>query len=162
MNLRKQLQPIVDRAADFGISPIVMERAIVPSLVRLAKFLKQSQYCVWENQERRLVATVLGNRIKPDITKKVILAFPSAAIAASHPDFDPQTMVLVDADVTHLIFQTLAIPEGELDSLIFFNKKGNGLEVREITCQEIRELIQDKLKKLPIPPEEPHPDTRLV
>ncbi|MEB3309519.1 MAG: hypothetical protein VKJ02_04750 [Snowella sp.] len=160
MTLKQQLQKIIDEGVAAGLSPIVMERAIVPSLIRVVKFLKHSHYYVWQGQEKEFVVTVLEHRFKTNVYRKVIFAFPTAAIAESHPDFDPQTMSLMSVEVAPLIFQILTIPEEELDSLIFFNKKGNTVEVKEVDCKDVKTLIQDKVKKLPIPPK--RPNTRLV
>ena len=127
MNLKEQLQEITNNASKFNLSPIVIERAIVPVLVKFAKPL-QNVYYAWQNksdneeEQGELIITVLENRANPKLTKKVIYAFPSIAIAGKFLAVDPRTTDIVEIPVAHLLFHHLGTPPEELESVILVKK----------------------------------------
>ena len=47
MNLKEQLQESINNSSKFNLSPIVIEKAIAPVLVKIAKALKNVYY-VWK------------------------------------------------------------------------------------------------------------------
>jgi len=127
MNLKEQLQEIANSSSQFNISPIVVEKAIAPVLVKFAKPL-HNVYYVWQNksnneeEQGELVITVLENRVNPKLTKKVIYAFPTIAIAVNFLKVDSRTTDIVEVPVTHLFFYTLGTPPEKLESIIFVKK----------------------------------------
>jgi hypothetical protein len=167
MNLKEQLQEITNGSSEFNISPIVIERAIVPVLVKFAKPL-QNVYYAWQNksdneeEQGELIITVLENRANPKLTKKVIYAFPSIAIAGKFLAVDPHTTDIVEIPVAHLLFHTLATPAEQLDSIIFVKKTGNNLQFQEVNCDEIKKSVQEKVTKLKPLLESFDRNTRLV
>lgn len=165
MNLKEQIQEITNNASKFNISPIVVEKAIAPVLVKFAKPL-QNAYYIWQNksdrEEGELVITILENRRNPKLTKKVIYAFPSIAIAINFLKVDSRTTDIVEIPVTHLFFYTLGTPPEKLNSIIFVRKTGNNLQFQEIKCDEITKAVQEKIKKLKPLLESFDPNTRLV
>ena len=166
MNLKEQLQEISNNSSQFNISPIVVERAIVPVLVKFAKPL-QNIYYVWQNksdseEQGELVVTILENRLNPKLTKKVIYAFPTIAIAVNFLKVDSRTTDIVEVPVTHLFFYTLGTPPEKLESIIFVKKTGNNLQFQEVKCDEINKSVQEKIKKLKPLLETFDPNTRLV
>ena len=166
MNLKKQLQEIIDSSLNFNLSPIVIEKAVIPTLVKFAKPL-QNIYYVWQNksdseEQGELVVTILENRLHPKLTKKVIYAFASIAIAGNFLAVDPRTTDIVEIPVTHLFFHILGIPPEQLDSIIFVKKIGNNLQFQEVKCDEINKSVEEKVKKLKPLLENLDPNTRLV
>ena len=165
MNLKKQLQELIDNGLKFDISPVIFENAIIPALVKLAKPFKNSHFYVWENSDDQFVVTVLENRANPKLRKRVIYAFSSFAIAENFAenflDYDPQTMEIVEIPVTHLFFHTVGIKAEALDSLIFVKQQGNNLQFQELECKDIKRSIQEKFQKAKSLLE-PSPNTRLV
>ena len=167
MNLKEQLQDIINNSSKFNLSPIVIEKAIAPVLVKIAKPLKNVYY-VWQNksnneeEQEELIITVLENRVNPKLTKKVIYALPDVAIARNFLAVDPRKIDIVEIAVTHLLFYTLATPAEQLDSIIFVKKTGNNLQFQEVKCEEIKKNIQEKVKKLKPLLETFDPNTRLV
>jgi len=165
MNLKDQLQEITNNASKFNISPIVVEKAIAPVLVKFAKPL-QNTYYIWQNksdsEEGQLVITILENRRNPKLTKKVIYAFPSIAIAVNFLKVDSRITDIVEIPVTHLFFYTLATPPEALESIIFVKKTGNNLQFQEVQCDHLTNAIQEKIKKLKPLLEKFDANTRLV
>lgn len=165
MNLKEQLQDIINHSSKFDLSPIVIEKAIAPVLVKFAKPL-QNIYYIWQNksdsEEGELVITILENRVNPKLTKKVIYAFPSIAIAVNFLKVDSRTTDIVEIPVTHLFFYTLGIPSEELESIIFVRKTGNNLQFQEVKCDQINKAVQEKITKLKPLLENFIPNTRLV
>jgi len=167
MNLKDQLQEITNNSSQFNISPIVVERAIVPVLVKFAKPL-QNVYYAWQNksdneeEQGELIITVLENRANPKLTKKVIYAFATIAIAGNFLAVDPHTVDIVEIPVTHLLFHILGTPPEKLESIIFVKKTGNNLQFQEVKCDEINKAVQEKIKKLKPLLESFDPNTRLV
>jgi hypothetical protein len=165
MNLKEQIQEITNNASKFNISPIVVEKAIAPVLVKFAKPL-QNAYYIWQNksdrEEGELVITILENRHNPKLTKKVIYAFPSIAIAINFLQVDSRTMDIVEVPVTHLFFYTLGTPPEKLESIIFVKKTGNNLQFQEVNCGEINKAVEEKVTKLKPLLESFDPNIRLV
>jgi hypothetical protein len=167
MNLKEQLQEITNGSSEFNISPIIFERAIIPVLVKFAKPL-QNVYYAWQNksdneeEQGELIITVLENRANPKLTKKVIYAFSSIAIAGNFLAVDPRTTDIVEIPVTHLLFHLLGTPPEALESVIFVKKIGNNLHFQEVKCDEIKKTVQEKVKKLKPLLETFDPNTRLV
>ncbi len=167
MNLKEQLQGIIDSSSKFNISPILIEKAVSPVFVKFAKPL-QNVYYAWQNksdneqEQGELIITVLENRANPKLTKKVIYAFPSIAIAGKFLAVDPRTTDIVEIPVAHLLFHLLGTPPEELESVIFVKKIGNNLQFQEVKCDEIKKSVQEKIKKLKPLLETFDPNTRLV
>jgi len=165
MNLKEQIQEITNNSSKFNISPIVVEKAIAPVLVKFAKPL-QNAYYIWQNksdseEQGELVITILENRRNPKLTKKVIYAFPSIAIAGKFLAVDPRTTDIVEIPVAHLLFHLLGTPPKELESVIFVKKIGNNLQFQEVKCDEIKKSVQEKVKKLKPLLDRFDPNTRL-
>lgn len=155
MNLKKQLQELLDDALKFEISPLVIEKAIIPGLVKLAKPLKHSSYYVWQNHDNQLISTILKNRTNPNLEKKVIYAFPNIAIAQNHAVIierlaavGPETNVITEVAVTHLIFEVFGLTSDVLDSIIFVHEQGNNYQFQELKHQTIQQVLFEKIEKL--------------
>ena len=166
MNLKEQLQEIINNCSKFNISPIVFEKAVAPVLAKFAKPLKNIYY-VWQSksnseEKEKLLITVLENRANPKLTKKVIYAFPSIAIAVNFLQVDSRTTDIVEVPVTHLFFYTLGTPPEKLESIIFVKKIGNNLQFQEVNCGEINKAVEEKVTKLKPLIDSFDPNTRLV
>ena len=167
MNLKEQLQGIIDSSSKFNISPILIEKAVSPVFVKFAKPL-QNVYYAWQNksdneeEQGELIITVLENRANPKLTKKVIYAFSTIAIAGKFLAVDPLTTDIVEIPVAHLLFHLLGTLPEALESVIFVKKIGNNLHFQEVKCDEIKKTVQEKVKKLKPLLETFDPNTRLV
>jgi hypothetical protein len=166
MNLKDQLQEIANSSSEFNISPIVVEKAIAPVFVKFAKPL-HNVYYVWQSksndqEKEKLLITILENRVNPKLTKKVIYAFPTIAIAVNFLKVDSRTTDIVEVPVTHLFFYTLGTPPEKLESIIFVKKIGNNLQFQEVKCNEINKAVEEKVTKLKPLLESFDRNTRLV
>ncbi len=61
MNLENQLKILIDEAPQYGISPVVIQKAIAPVLQLFAEQLQHSEYYILQNLEENWVLTTIAN-----------------------------------------------------------------------------------------------------
>jgi hypothetical protein len=149
MNIDQQIRSLIDGAPSDGRTPAAVE-AIAPALQLIAEQLKHTQYYVLQNLEQQWVVTTLNHRNQPELSKKVIYAFPTLQDLTSGPYFlrDPQILA-VPMPVVHVLFQLIAMKT--VDSLVFFEVPGNSKATAEISRQNFQELLQRQLQRMQKP-----------
>lgn len=149
MNIDQQIRSLIDDAPSDGRTPAAVE-AIAPALQLIAEQLKHTQYYVLQNLEQQWVVTTLNHRNQPELSKKVIYAFPTLQDLTSGPYSlkDPQILA-VPMPVVNVLFQLIAMKT--VDSLVFFEVPGNPRATAEISRQSFQELLQRQLQKLQEP-----------
>jgi hypothetical protein len=152
----RQLNGLIKEAARYQVSPLVMEKAIVPILKLFIKDLKHSEYFILQNQQGNILLTTIRNNLSnPPIEKKVVYAFASLTDALSStnelssettPDLNPSSL-----PVTEILFRLFSTQE--IDSIIFMDIAGDsirGKEVDRLNLQNsIERQIQEKFSRPP-------------
>ena len=145
MNLDEQIQDLIDNAPANGVNAKVMEQAIAPVLKLFATQLQHLEYYIPQNLEKNWVLTTLSNRNQPEIEKKVIYAFATLKDAANFQgNADPQIFAL-PVSVSDILFQTIAL-EG-VDSVIFLDTPGNLTAGTEVSCPDLKRLVEMQLQQ---------------
>ena len=149
MTLERQLQLIIDDAANHGVPPIVVEKAIVPVLKAYAEPLQNIEYYVLQNLEDDWVLTTITNsRLQQE--KNVIYAFSSVRDAANFQGKTDPDLIAAPIAVTQLLFRLLSLQQ--VDSLVVLDDSQNlnrGVEIeREHLSQSVKHQIES-LKKIP-------------
>lgn len=149
MTLERQLQLIIDDAANHGVPPIVVEKAIVPVLKAYAEQLQNIEYYVLQNLEDDWVLTTITNsRLQQE--KNVIYAFSSVRDAANFQSKTDPDLIAAPIAVTQLLFRLLSLQQ--VDSLVVLDDSQNlnrGVEIeREHLSQSVKHQIES-LKKIP-------------
>jgi hypothetical protein len=153
MDLDQQLRQLIEDAPEERGMPVVMERAIAPTLKLLAHQLQHQEYYILQSSEENWQVTTLRHRENQNLEKRVIYAFPSLEDAEAFAQHnDPQLMAL-PIPVTHILFELLALEQ--VDTLIFFDESGNYDNGTEIARKNLHQLIQEQLKKLKEKSEQP-------
>ena len=61
MDLERQLAELIEDAANYGVPPVVIEKAIAPVLRQFANQLQHSEYYILQNLEQDWVLTTIAN-----------------------------------------------------------------------------------------------------
>jgi hypothetical protein len=146
MNLEQQLKILINEAPQYGIAPIVIEKAINPVLKTLANQLKYTDYYILASQEGEWLLTTLSHRDNPQQEKTVIYAYSNAKDARKSQVILASKVVPTWLPVTHLIFQLFALQP--VDSIIFMETPGNLDKGTEISRNKLQIMIEKELKKL--------------
>ncbi|PMB24033.1 hypothetical protein CEN40_08175 [Fischerella thermalis CCMEE 5205] len=155
MDLKAQIQSLIDNAPQDGITPTLVA-AIAPALSAIAHKLSHSQYYILQNLDEEWVLTTLSNRGNPQEEKQVIYAFPTLQdIPRSYSaGLDPQ-VIAAPIPVTHILFQLLALEP--VDSIVFFDTTStntNGIEVKRTDLQHlVQQQLQQNQTKNQVPPD---------
>jgi hypothetical protein len=153
MNLNKQLQILVDNASQNGVSPLVMEKAIVPILQAFASQLQHLEYYILQSSNGDWVVTTLNHREQMQTQMRVIYAFATAEDAAISQYKSDRQDNIASLPVTHLLFQLFALDE--IDSIIFLEIPGNLEKGANISRAQLYKSIQQQLQSLTPPASKP-------
>jgi hypothetical protein len=154
MDLKKQIQLLIDNAPRDGITPHLVS-AISPVLIAITNKLRHSQYYILQNAEESWVLTTLSNRTHPGVEKRVIYAFPTIhdVSLVSPAGLDPQIGTKI-VPVTHILFQLVALEP--VDSIVFLETPGQTTHTVEVKRSELQNLLEKQMKQAPrrtqIPP----------
>ena len=140
MTLEQQLQQIVDDAANHGVPPAVITKAIAPVLRFYAEKLQNQNYYILQNLESEWVLTTIFNS-QLQQQKKVIYAFVSVRDAAARGKIDP-SFIAVPISVVQLLFRLVSLQQ--VDSIIFLeDSTDSSVEVeRAALSQQIQQQIE--------------------
>ena len=159
MRLDRQLQELVAESAQYGVAPIVMERAIAPVFQSIAQQLEHLEYYVLQNLQEDWVISVLRNRATPPsqgdsptaTEKKVIYAFTTVKDAKNFNMSGEDDLVAVALPIVQILFRIFSLEQ--IDSAIFFNRSGNTAQGIEVKRSDLQRSIRQQLLKLKtIPP----------
>jgi len=150
MTLEQQLQLIIDDAANHGVPPVVIEKAIAPILKSFANRLQKLEYYVLQNIENEWVLTTITNpQLQQD--KRVIYAFASVRDAASFQGKANPDLVATPISVVQLLFRLFSLQQ--VDSIIFLDDPQNLNRGVEIQRRQLSQSIKQKIELLrKIPP----------
>ncbi|AFY72449.1 hypothetical protein Syn7502_00282 [Synechococcus sp. PCC 7502] len=131
-----QVNHLIRNAPDLATSESI--KAIAPVLKNIALQQKHSKYFLVQSKGGNLVLTTLNHVSDSRISKNVIYAYPSLAIAAQNQAglIDSE---IIEVEIISLLFQLLGMPE--LDSLILDEKLP-----KEIERQKLYNLCQVQLR----------------
>lgn len=149
MNLNQQLQILVDNASKNGVSPLVMEKAIVPILQAFASRLQHLEYYISQSSNGDWVVTTLNHREQMQTQMRVIYAFSTPEDAAISQYKSDRQDNIASLPVTHLLFQLFALDE--IDSIIFLEIPGNLEKGTNISRAQLYKSIQQQLQSLSPP-----------
>ena len=148
MELDRQIEISIDDAANYGIPPIVIERAIAPVLKLFAEQLQHTEYYVLQNLEESWVLTTIANpQLKQQ--KKVIYAFISVRDAAISSKNTPDA-IAAPIGIVQLLLRLLALEQ--VDSIIFLEDSRNlnrGIEIKRDHLLKAIEAQIARLKQIP-------------
>lgn len=146
MKLEQQIQLLIKDAANYGIAPVVIEKAIAPILKSLAEKLQHLEYFVLQNLEEDWIISVISSRQAQDREKKVIYAFTTVKDAKNFSPNQDADFVAVSVPVVQILFRIFALKQ--VESIIFFPQAGNINQGVEIQCRDLQNAIQNELLRL--------------
>ena len=143
MKLDRQLEIIVNDAANYGVPAVVIERAIAPVLKLFAEQLQCLEYYILQNIEQDWVLTTIANpQVQQD--KKVIYAFKSLKDAATF--HGSSNLMAMPIPIAQLLFRLFSLQQ--VDSIIFLEDSLNLNRGVEIERNHISILIREQIKQL--------------
>jgi hypothetical protein len=145
MDLKAQIQLLIDNAPDDGITPQLIA-AIAPALSAIAQKLRYPQYYILQSLKEDWVLTTLSNQTNPKLEKRVIYAFPTLQDVSliSSAGLDPQ-LIATAIPVINILFQLVALEP--VDSIIFFETPGTTTNAIEVPRTDLQNLVQQKLQQ---------------
>ena len=140
-----QIRLLIDNAPPDGVTPQLIA-AIAPVLNALAQKLKHTQYYILQDMDEHWVLTTLSNRANPELTKRVIYAYPTLQDVTANIGAvpDPQ-IVAASIPVIDILFELLALDP--VDSIVFFETSGTTDNGVEILRSQYLALIQQALQQ---------------
>lgn len=140
MDLQAQIQLLKENAPQDGITPQLIT-AIAPALQTVAQRLAHKQYYILQSMDSEWVVTILSNRTKKELEKRVVYAYPTLQDAVKSQYTNHQTQLTPKPiGVIHLLFQLTAMEP--VDSIVFFETSGVSGDTIEIPRFELQLLIQ--------------------
>lgn len=144
MDLKQQIQVLIENAPQDGMTPQVVE-AISPVLTLLASQLGHLEYHILQTLNGDWVVTTLSNRTQPNLEKNVVYVFATDKDATGFQPVDDPQLVTATIPVTHILFQLLAL--ATVTSLVFFDTPGNLATGTEVRREDLQDLIQRQLQQ---------------
>ncbi|NEO86124.1 MAG: hypothetical protein F6J87_17990 [Spirulina sp. SIO3F2] len=144
--LQQQLQPLIQQAPDYGVSTVVMELAIGPVLLELARSLAHAHYYILHGPDEQWVSTTLVPKDVEQAAKTVIYLFADEASAIAFPNQTGETLIAQRIPVVELLFQLLALKP--IGSYLIHEQPIPTDAIQEIKRADLQGAIQQALKKL--------------
>ena len=145
MDLERQLAELIEDAANYGVPPVVIEKAIAPVLRQFANQLQHSEYYILQNLEQDWVLTTIANQ-KLKQEKKVIYAFVSVQDAATFQGPTKSDLIAMPIPVAQLLFRLFSLQQ--VDSVIFLENSLNLTQGVEIKREQLSLLIKQQIQQL--------------
>lgn len=146
MDLKPQLQILIDDAPNYGLSSVVIEQAIAPVLEILGQQLEHLEYYILQNLSDEWVLYSISDRDQNQSPKKVIYAFSSLQDAADFQGKQDPNILAAPLPITHILFRLFSL--ASIDSMVFFTQPGNFKTAIELKRNDLQNLIQQQLKQL--------------
>lgn len=146
MELKQQLQILIDEAAEYGIAPAIME-AIAAVFEVVARQLQHLEYYVLQNLSEDWVISVISN---DGVEKKVIYAFTTLRDAKNFNISRESDIIAISLPVVQILFRLFSV--GQIDSIIFFEKAGNTSGGVELKRRDLQNSLQQHLQQLKTSP----------
>jgi hypothetical protein len=150
MELEQQLAVLINEAADYGVPPLIIEKAIAPVIKLFAEQLQYLEYYVLQNLDLDWVLTTISN---PQIQqeKQVIYAFVSVQDAATFQRKTNPDLIAMPIPIAQLLFRLFSLQQ--VDSIIFLENSQDLNQGIEIKRSNLTNLIKQQLQQLSsIPP----------
>jgi len=145
MDLEQQLAEIINDASDYGVPPIVIEKAIAPIIKLFATQLQHLEYYVLQNlAEDWILTTIKNSQLKQE--KKVIYAFISVQDAATFQGKINPDLIAMPILIVQLLFRLFSLQQ--VDSIIFLENSQNLNQGVEIQREQLSQLIEQQIKQL--------------
>ena len=146
--LDAQLSVLINDAANYGVSPVVIERAIAPVLKAFASQLQHLEYYVLQNVQESWVLTTIAN---PQFgQKKVVYAFKSVRDAGIFAKTNQADAIAMPIAIAQLLWRLVALQQ--VDSIIFLEDSHNLNRGTEVERNRLLESIRSAIEKLETPP----------
>lgn len=145
LTLNQQIDQLVQEGPQYGIPLTIMQQAVAPTLLDLAKDLNNLAYFICQNPQENWLITTIQHRSKPELEKKVIYAFAEEVDAIEMQKIFEEKVSIISVPVAELIFQLFALKP--VDSIIFMDAPGNLVQGKEIAKQKLFDLFQTKLQQ---------------
>ena len=149
MELDRQLEVLINDAANHGVPPVAIEKAIAPVLKMFASQLQYLQYYVLQNMSEDWVLTTITNA-KLKQNKNVIYAFVSVKDAATFSGKTNSDIIAMPIPIAQLLFRLFSLQQ--VDSIIFLEDSRNLDRGVEIKREHLSKLIQQQIEQLKIVP----------
>ncbi len=146
MDLKPQLQILINDAPNHGLSTVVIEQAIAPVLEILGQKLGHLEYYILQNLSEEWIVYNVGNPEEKDSFKKVIYAFSSVKDADNFQENKDNDVLAISIPITHILFRLFSLTS--IDSMVFFTEPGNFKTAIELKRNDLQNLIQQQLKQL--------------
>jgi hypothetical protein len=145
MDKDAQIRLLIDNAPLDGVTPQLIA-AIAPILNAFASKLKHTQYYILQDMDEHWVLTTLSNRANPELSKRVIYAYPTLQDVTTNVGVgsDPQ-LVAAKIPVIDVLFQLVALEP--VDSIVFFETPGTTNNTFEVQRSHFLALIQQVLQQ---------------
>lgn len=147
MELKQQLQTIIDEAPLYGIAPAIMANAIASGLESVARQLAHLEYYVLQNLSEDWIISVISNNKQRE--KKVIYAFSTLQDAKNFNTSQETDVVAISLPVVQILFRLFSVQQ--IDSIIFFERAGNPKGV-ELKRRDLQALLQQQIQQLKTTP----------
>ena len=145
MELEQQLAELINDATNYGLPPIVIEKAIAPVLELFAGQLRHLEYYVLQNLDEDWVLTTIANPQRSQ-EKKVIYAFVSVQDARTFQRETNPDLIAMPIPIAQLLFRLFSLQQ--VDSIIFLEDSQNFNRGIEIKREQLSNLIKQQLKQL--------------
>ncbi|WP_019504650.1 hypothetical protein [Pleurocapsa sp. PCC 7319] len=145
MELEQQLAELINDATNYGLPPIVIEKAIAPVLELFAGQLQHLEYYVLQNLDHDWILTTIANPQRSQ-EKKVIYAFVSVQDARTFQRETNPDLIAMPIPIAQLLFRLFSLQQ--VDSIIFLEDSQNFNRGIEIKREQLSNLIKQQLKQL--------------
>ncbi|MDJ0531667.1 MAG: hypothetical protein QNJ70_04080 [Xenococcaceae cyanobacterium MO_207.B15] len=146
MDLKPQLQILIDDAPNHGLSSVVIEKAIAPVLEILAQQLEHLEYYILQNLSDEWVVYSISEQDQNQSPKRVIYVFSAVQDAGSFQGQQDPNIIAVPLPITHILFRLFSL--SSIDSMVFFTQPGNLNTAIELKRSDLQNLIQQQLQQL--------------
>ena len=151
MELDRQLQTLIEEAAQNGVAPIVIEKAIAPVLKPIALQLERLEYFIPQNLQQDWIISVISDRNSP-LEKKVIYAFSTLEDVKNSRLSKNADAIAIAVPTVQILWRVFSLQQ--IDSIIFFKQPGNITRGIEVKQQDLQNAIRQQLVNLKsIPPD---------
>lgn len=145
MSLEQQVIPLIQQAPDYGVNALVMEQAIAPVLLELARSLAHAEYYLLQGPNQQWVSNTLVPKERQFPTKTVIYLFADEASALAFPNQTGEPLIAQRVPVVELLFQLLALKP--IESFVIHEEPLPTPQIQEIKRADLQQLIQQSLQR---------------
>lgn len=150
MTLDQQIQVLIQEAPQYGVAPVVIEKAIAPVLQSIAQQLKHSSYYILQNSQEQWLISVIKKTNSSSKEKKVVYAFTTVQDAKNFNQNQQADLIATPLPIVQILFRLFSLTQ--IESMVFFEEIGNTTKGSQVKRQDIQNSIQQKLIQLKTTP----------